>query len=85
MPTTKKLSREEMIGRHESPDYDAFEGRAVEAAGERRSTGPPPVSIRLSRPLLDALARMSEGQHRKRSNLIQHILWEYVHAHEKPK
>jgi hypothetical protein len=41
--------------------------------------GPPPISIRLSRPLLEALDRIAEREHRKRSNLIQHILWEYVH------
>jgi hypothetical protein len=42
--------------------------------------GPPPISIRLSRPLLEALDRIAEREHRKRSNLIQHILWEYVHG-----
>jgi hypothetical protein len=40
---------------------------------------PPPISIRLSEPLLDALDRIAEREHRRRSNLIQHILWEYVH------
>jgi predicted DNA-binding protein len=38
-----------------------------------------PVSIRLSAPLLEALDRLSKKQHRNRSNLIQHILWQYVH------
>ncbi len=42
-----------------------------------------PISIRLSAPLLEQLDRLAETQHRKRSNLIQHILWEYVHAHER--
>jgi Ribbon-helix-helix protein, copG family len=41
-----------------------------------------PVSIRLSAPLLERLDRIAETQHRKRSNLIQHILWEYVHGHD---
>jgi hypothetical protein len=40
--------------------------------------GPSPISIRLSKPLLEALDGIAEAQHRKRSNLIQHILWEYV-------
>ncbi len=39
----------------------------------------PPISIRLSEPLLEALDRIAEREHRRRSNLIQHILWEYVH------
>ena len=37
-----------------------------------------PISIRLSAPLLERLDRLAEKEHRKRSNLIQHILWEYV-------
>jgi len=41
-----------------------------------------PISVRLSTPLIERLDRLAEGQHRKRSNLIQHILWEYVHAHD---
>jgi predicted DNA-binding protein len=39
-----------------------------------------PVSVRLSAPLLEALDRLAREQHRKRGNLIQHILWEYVQA-----
>ena len=85
MPTAKKLSEEEMIRRHESPDYDAFEAGAVEVRSGQPSAGAPPISIRLSQPLLESLDRIAESQHRKRSNLIQHILWEYVHAHDKPK
>jgi hypothetical protein len=85
MPSTNRLSREEMIARHESPDYDAFKGQSIEAVRGPQSPGPSPVSIRLSRPLLEALDRMADSEHRKRSNLIQHILWEYVHAHDCPK
>jgi metal-responsive CopG/Arc/MetJ family transcriptional regulator len=43
-----------------------------------------PVSVRLSAPLLEALDRLAHAQHRKRGNLIQHILLEYVQANEKP-
>jgi len=39
---------------------------------------PAPISVRLSEPLLQALDSLAERQHRKRGNLIQHILWEYV-------
>jgi CopG antitoxin of type II toxin-antitoxin system len=41
----------------------------------------PPISLRLSAPLLERLKQLAEAQHRKRSNLIQHILWEYVRTH----
>lgn len=40
-----------------------------------------PFSVRLSAPLLERLERLAHQQHRKRGNLIQHILWEYVRAH----
>jgi hypothetical protein len=39
----------------------------------------PPTSIRLSAPLLEAIDRLAALEHRKRGNMIQHILWEYVH------
>jgi hypothetical protein len=42
----------------------------------------PPISVRLSEPLLERLDRLAALQHRKRGNLIQHILWEYVRAHD---
>lgn len=84
MQPTKKASRSEMIQRHESPDYGAFEEGAAEPANFGSTSGPSPISMRLSRPLLDALDRLAASQHRKRSNLIQHILWEYVHANDEP-
>ena len=36
----------------------------------------------MSAPLLEALERIATAQHRKRAGLIQHILWEYVQAHD---
>ncbi len=39
-----------------------------------------PTSIRLSAPLLEAIDGLASVQHRKRGNLIQHILWEYVRS-----
>jgi hypothetical protein len=38
-----------------------------------------PTSIRLSAPLLEAIDRLATQEHRKRGNMIQHILWEYVY------
>lgn len=40
-----------------------------------------PISIRLSAPLLEAIDRLAAGEHRKRGNMIQHILWEYIRQH----
>jgi hypothetical protein len=46
----------------------------------------PPTSIRLSAPLLERLDRLAAAQHRTRGNLIQHILWEHLHAlDERPR
>jgi hypothetical protein len=42
----------------------------------------PPVSVRLSVPLLEHLDRIAAAQHRKRGNLIQHVLWEFVRAYD---
>ena len=82
MRITKKMSREEMIKRHESGDYDGNRSwQVVKVKGSALS----PISLRLSRPLLEALDRSAERQHRNRSNLIQHILWEYVHSVDKAK
>ncbi len=85
MPTDKKMSREEMIAIFESPDFDLEEAGFVEVDPGPRITAPPPISIRISPPLLEALDRDAKLQHRSRSNLITHILWEYVHAQRKRK
>jgi hypothetical protein len=84
MRTPKKISRAEMIRRHQSPNYDAV-GDAAEAPNRGAIPRPAPVSIRLSQPLLDALDLLAAQQHRNRSNLIQHILWEFVRARDKRK
>ncbi len=39
---------------------------------------PAPPSVRLSAPLLKALDILAKRQHRKRGNLIAHVLSEYV-------
>ncbi len=51
----------------------------------KRNAGPPPISLRLSTPLVEALDRIARSEDRKRSNLIQHILWEYVHERNSSK
>jgi hypothetical protein len=47
----------------------------------RRSGSGAPFSVRLSPPLLDRLDQLARNQNRKRGNLIQTILWDYVHSH----
>jgi len=41
--------------------------------------------VRLSAPLLEALDRLAQKEHRKRGNLIQHILWQYVQGQQKTR
>jgi hypothetical protein len=53
--------------------------RAERFVGERSANAP--ISVRLSAPLLERLDRLAEAEHRKRGNLIQHILWQYVRKH----
>ena len=40
-----------------------------------------PVSFRASAPLLEALDRLGQKEHRTRANLIQFILWKYIRDH----
>ena len=59
-------------------------------AGEKVAVAPAPASgspfsVRLSAPLLERLEVLARRQHRKRGNLIQHILWEYVSACSAPE
>jgi hypothetical protein len=75
---SKKLSKTEMIARHESPDYDPFENAEVV-----RGSTTQPIAFRASAPLIAALDRLAASEHRTRANLIQHILWTYVRS-QKP-
>jgi predicted DNA binding CopG/RHH family protein len=47
--------------------------------GQRSASAP--ISVRLSTPLLERLDRLAAAENRKRGNLIQHILWQYVKKH----
>jgi hypothetical protein len=55
--------------------------RSTLVRGAPNSNPNPPISIRMSPPLVERLDRIAAAQHRSRSSLIQHILWEYVHAY----
>ena len=78
---TKKKSRDDIIREVETTSKVSEIERAEVVAG-RRASGHPPTSVRLSAPLLERLDRIAEKEGRKRGNLIQHILWEYVHARD---
>jgi predicted DNA-binding protein len=44
-----------------------------------------PITFRASAPLLARLDSLAAKEHRTRANLIQHILWLYIHEHESKK
>jgi hypothetical protein len=79
MATAAKKSQAQMIKELAESQVDGIAGAEIVKGSRSKS----PVSVRLSAPLLEALDRLSHEQHRKRGNLIQHILWEYVQAHSK--
>ncbi|HYW53141.1 MAG TPA: hypothetical protein VE826_04175 [Dongiaceae bacterium] len=73
--TSKTKAAEEILSRSHA---DRIATAIISAARNPNS----PSSLRMSAPLLERLDRIAGQQHRKRSNLIQHILWEYVFAEE---
>ena len=79
MATIAKKSPTQMrqeLARSQAEDIE----RAEIVKGVRSES---PISVRLSAPLLEALDRLAHKEHRKRGNLIQHILWEYVQSNSK--
>jgi hypothetical protein len=81
MATATKKTREQMIKKLGQSQALAIE--RSEIVNGRRSESP--VSVRLSAPLLEALDLLAQKEHRKRGNLIQHILWEYVQEQQRAK
>ena len=79
MAVTVKKSHEDMLAELEKSQADTI-ARAEIVASSRGASGSP-FSVRLSAPLLERLERLAHQEHRKRGNLIQHILWEYVRTH----
>jgi hypothetical protein len=80
MSSAKKFAREATIARHEDADYDVFSKKG-ESDVERvvgKGAAAPPVSVRLSKPLLDGLEAVARNEYRSRSNLTQRILWAHV-------
>jgi len=72
---SKREAAETLLAKDWSADMEQAE---IVRGAPRMS---PPTSIRLSAPLLEAIDHLAALEHRKRGNMIQHILWEYVHRH----
>jgi hypothetical protein len=83
MPRVKRMTEAESIAEGERILAKDHSETIRLAERVRKMPYPtPPTSLRLSAPLLEALERIAAVQHRKRTGLIQHVLWEYVQAHD---
>jgi len=80
MAVATRKSREEAIRDLENVSEDEM-AEAAMVVGYREQAGHP-FSVRLSVPLLERLERLARQENRKRGNLIQHILWQYVQNHQ---
>jgi hypothetical protein len=78
MATATGKTREQMIKQLGKSQVNEIE-QAETVKGQRSES---PVSVRLSAPLLEALDRLAQKEHRKRGNLIQYILWKYAQGHK---
>lgn len=54
----------------------------IERAEVVRGSSTQPITFRASAPLLERLDALAAKEHRTRANLIQFILWSYIHEHE---
>ncbi len=77
--TTKKTQREAEADLNRSQAEDIEKSEVVRGASTQ------PVTFRASAPLLERIDALAEKEHRTRANLIQHILWTYIHEHESKK
>lgn len=80
MAPTGKRTRADMeaeLGRSQSEEI----GRAETV----RAASTQPVTFRASAPLLARLDELAAQEHRTRANMIQHILWSYIHGEENVK
>jgi hypothetical protein len=77
VPATKRTSAELDADLERSQPEEIAQAALVIG----RHSASAPISVRLSAPLLERLDRLAAAEHRKRGNLIQHILWQYVRRH----
>jgi predicted DNA-binding protein len=81
MPRVKRMTDAELFAEGErilAQDQSKFEFERV----KKLPNPNPPITIRMMPSLIERLDRLATAQHRKRANLIQHVLWEYVFAQE---
>jgi len=74
MATTTKKTHEEALADLARSQPDEIANAEIVSGSQAK-----PVSFRASAPLLNALDRLSQKERRTRANLIQYILWKYVH------
>ena len=80
MAATVKKSHTEM-----EAELEQDQSAEIERAEVVRGASTQPVTFRASAPLLARLDDLAAKEHRTRANMIQHILWSYIHAAEHPK
>lgn len=79
MAVTAKKSKAQILAELEEDRPDEIaEAEVVRGASTK------PVSFRASSPLLAALDRVAEKDRRTRANLIQYVLWQYIHENSDP-
>jgi len=71
--STKKSEGEMQI------ELERSQPAEIEHSDIVRGESTQPVTFRASAPLLSALDALAAREHRTRANLIQHILWTYIH------
>jgi predicted DNA-binding protein len=83
MPRVKRMTDAELFAEGERILAQDHSEKIAKAEISKKLPNPnPPITIRMSPKLVKRLDRLAIAQHRKRANLIQHVLWEYVFAQE---
>jgi hypothetical protein len=80
MPRAKRMTDAELFALGEeilAKDHSKFDDweRVTTKADPKHN---PPITIRMMPRLVERLDRIAAAQHRSRSSLIQHVMWEYA-------
>jgi hypothetical protein len=73
MAVASRKSKEQIVR-----ELEQDQSAEIERAEIVRGAKSQPIAFRASAPLLEALQRLAEVEHRSRGNLIQYILWKYI-------
>lgn len=63
-------------------DLARSQATEIERAEVVRASATQPITFRASAPLLERLDALAQKEHRTRANLIQYILWSFIHEQE---